>query len=84
MGPSARLLTLPPYPDRNPDASPNQDRPGACQKYLRERIPKPKPEPKPKPKPKPNQDRLDEGMARSIFESERQLADMAVRARPEA
>ena len=32
----------------------------------------------------PHQDRLDEGMARSIFESERQLADMAVRARPEA
>merc|ERR1719148_355091 len=27
-------------------------------------------------------DRLDEGMARSIFESERQLADMAVRTHP--
>ena len=41
--------------------------------------PYPKPISTRTPTPSPAQDRLDEGMARSIFESERQLADMAVR-----
>ena len=40
--------------------------------------PSPKPTSTRTPTPSPAQDRLDEGMARSIFESERQLADMAV------